>query len=287
MKRLDFVKKSLMGLAALPAGSVLAEKVKKTFSRKQVGFEHLPKTGKDKIMKTTLHTSDSRGLANHGWLESRHTFSFANYYNQDRVHFGALRVLNDDIVQGGMGFGTHPHENMEIISIPLSGDLEHKDSTGRHKIIKQDDVQIMSAGSGIMHSEYNANKEKLVNFLQIWVFPKEKNIKPRYDQKSYSSADRVNKFQTVVAPDDESAVWINQDAWFSLGTLKAGFEGKYDLHKEGSGIYAFIIEGEAEVAGQKLSKRDGLTIEDADALEIKAGKDTEILLMEIPMQVQA
>lgn len=283
MKRLDFVKKSLLGLAALPATSALAEKVQKTFAKTQVGFEHLPKTGKDSTMKTTLHTSDSRGLANHGWLESRHTFSFANYYNQDRVHFGALRVLNDDIVDGGMGFGTHPHENMEIISIPLSGDLEHKDSTGRHKVIRQNDVQIMSAGSGIMHSEYNHNKDKEVNFLQIWVFPKERNIAPRYDQKTYLAADRINTFQTVVAPDDEAAVWINQDAWFSLGTLEAGFEGSYDLHQKSNGVYAFIIEGEAEVAGQTLSRRDGLTIEDASQLNIKAGADTEILLMEVPM----
>ena len=283
MKRLDFVKKSLLGLVALPATTALAAKVKNTFAKTQVGFEHLPQTGKDSTMKTTLHTSDSRGLANHGWLESRHTFSFANYYNQDRVHFGALRVLNDDIVDGGMGFGTHPHENMEIISIPLSGDLEHKDSTGRHKVIRQNDVQIMSAGRGIMQSEYYHNKEKDVNFLKIWVFTKDRNIAPRYEQKTYLAEDRVNAFQTVVAPDDEAAVWINQDAWFSLGTLKAGFETTYKLHQQGSGVYAFVIEGDAEVAGQSLSRRDGLTVEDATELKIKAGSDTEILLMEVPM----
>lgn len=237
-------------------------------------------------MKTTLHASDSRGYANHGWLESRHTFSFANYYNQDRVQFGALRVLNDDIVQGGMGFGTHPHDNMEIVSIPLSGDLEHKDSTGRHKVIRQNDVQIMSAGRGIMHSEYNHNKDKEVNFLQIWVFPKERNIEPRYDQKTFLAEDRINQFQAVVAPDEEAAVWINQDAWFSLGTLKEGFSGDYTLHKKGSGVYAFLIEGEAEVAGQQLSRRDGLTIEDAEKVSVKAGKDSELLLIEIPMNVE-
>ena len=234
-------------------------------------------------MKTTLHTADSRGLANHGWLQSRHTFSFANYYDQDRMHFGALRVLNDDVVQGGMGFGTHPHENMEIVSIPLSGDLAHKDSTGHQEIIRQNDVQIMSAGSGISHSEYNHSQEQSVSFLQIWVYPKERDIAPRYEQKTYHAADRKNQFQTVVAPDHEAAVWINQDAWFTLGSLEAGHASTYELHRPQQGVYAFVIEGQVTVAGQTLGRRDGLAIEDATAIAVEAQADTELLLIEVPM----
>jgi redox-sensitive bicupin YhaK (pirin superfamily) len=173
-------------------------------------------------MKTVLHTANSRGHANHGWLNSYHSFSFAGYHDADRIHFGALRVLNDDSVAAGMGFGKHPHDNMEIVSIPLLGDLHHKDSTGRDKIIRQGDVQIMSAGSGIAHSETNANKDKEVKFLQVWVFPKEKNIEPRYDQKSFNLDQQKDEIVTVVAPNNDNAVWINQDAWFSLAKLSLG-----------------------------------------------------------------
>src|SRR5882757_2117555 len=174
-------------------------------------------------MKTILHPANTRGHANHGWLDSHHTFSFAGYDEPSRVHFGMLRVLNDDIVKGGNGFGRHPHDNMEIVSIPLRGALEHGDNTGGHGIIKSGEVQIMSAGSGIAHSEKNASENELVNFLQIWVFPKERDITPRYDQKEFKVEDRINKFQTVIAPEkDGSALWINQDAWFNLGDLKTG-----------------------------------------------------------------
>ena len=235
-------------------------------------------------MKTVVHKSDSRGYANHGWLKSRHTFSFANYHNPERVHFGALRVLNDDEVAEGMGFGTHPHENMEIVSIPLQGDLEHKDSTGRHKVIRQGDVQIMSAGSGISHSEYNHNKDEEVHFLQIWVFPKEKNIEPRYEQKTYEVEDRMNKFQTVVSPEGGDALWINQDAFFSLANLDAGTKLNYDVKKPGNGVYFFVLNGDMEVAGEALTTRDAVGVSEADSFEVKAKSYAEVLAIEVPME---
>ena len=232
-----------------------------------------------------IHKADTRGHANHGWLDSHHTFSFARYHDPARVNFGVLRVLNDDNVKGGMGFGQHPHDNMEIISIPLKGSLEHGDNTGGHGIIKSGEVQIMSAGSGIVHSEKNASKTEAVNFLQIWVFPKEENIIPRYDQKEFNSNERINKLQTVISPEKEniSALWINQDAWFHLGNLKKGFTTDYALKKNGNGVYAFIIEGEVTINGQKLNKRDGLGVWETDKISISADTDTEVLLMEVPM----
>ena len=235
-------------------------------------------------MKTTLHKADTRGHANHGWLDSHHTFSFASYYNPGRVQFGMLRVLNDDIVKGGAGFGQHPHDNMEIISIPLKGALEHGDNTGGHGIIQSGEVQIMSAGSGIAHSERNASKVEDVNFLQIWVFPKERNIKPRYDQKLFGAEDRINKFQAVVSPEkNDGSLWINQDAWFSLGNLSKGFAGEYAVKKTTNGVYVFVIEGEVNVNGQSLSKRDGLGVWETDKLSINAETDAEILLIDVPM----
>jgi redox-sensitive bicupin YhaK (pirin superfamily) len=233
-------------------------------------------------MKTTFHKSTERGHANHGWLDSHHSFSFAHFYDPDKIHFGALRVLNDDIVQGGMGFGLHPHDNMEIISIPLSGDLEHKDSMGNAGVIRQNDVQIMSAGTGIQHSEYNKNKDKLVNFLQIWVFPKKKNITPRYDQKTFEPADRVNTLQEIVSP-NEGGVHINQDAWFYLTDLEAGKSVKYDLHDKSHGVYAFVIDGKVDINGQALDKKDGLGVSETDSLSIKADSNSKLLLMEVPM----
>ena len=235
------------------------------------------------MMNTILHKANTRGHANHGWLNSFHTFSFAGYYDQNRMNFGALRVLNDDTVAAGMGFGRHPHENMEIVSIPLSGDLEHQDSTGRHEIIKQGDVQIMSAGSGIFHSEKNANHNKEVKFLQIWVLPKEINITPRYEQKSFPIAERKNRLATVVSPDDANAVWINQDAWFTLGNLDVDTELNYQLHQTDSCVYAFVIKGTVELNGIALNERDGLGISNIKDFAIKATSDTELLLMEIPM----
>lgn len=237
-------------------------------------------------MKTILHAADRRGHVSFGWLNSHHSFSFGHYHDPEKVHFGMLRVLNDDVITGGSGFGAHPHDNMEIVSIPIYGALEHKDSTGTNAVIRQNDVQIMSAGTGIKHSEYNHSKDQETNFLQIWVFPKERNITPRYDQKTFNPEERVNSFQTVVAPDDEKAVWINQDAWFSLGNLKGGFSTTYKVKKESNGVYAFVIEGSATINGQSLFKRDALGIWDVDTLDITANTDVEILLIDVPMKAE-
>lgn len=235
-------------------------------------------------MKTTLHKADSRGKADHGWLNSHHTFSFASYHNPERVRFGLLRVLNDDIVQPGEGFGTHPHDNMEIISIPLKGALAHKDSTGNEHVINTGDVQIMSAGSGLYHSEYNASKKNEVNFLQIWVFPKERDIEPRYDQKSFTAEERKNKFQLVVSPEKgNGSLWINQDAYFSLVILEKGKDVSYNINKKGNSVYLFLIDGSITAAGEKLDKRDGMGIEDTNEVAISAREDSELLVIEVPM----
>lgn len=235
-------------------------------------------------MNTVLHKAATRGHANHGWLDTSHTFSFAHYYDPSRMNFGVLRVLNDDFVEGGKGFGTHPHDNMEIISIPLSGDLEHKDSMGNSTVIKQNDVQIMSAGTGVQHSEYNKNKDKKVNFLQIWIFPKVRNSEPRYDQKTFNPEDRINRLQQIVSPDKTDAgVWINQDAWFHLADLKNGFKTNYMIKQKGNGVYAFVIEGDVTLNDQKLNKRDGFGVWDVADLLLQADSDAKILLMEVPM----
>ncbi len=237
-------------------------------------------------MKTILHKAATRGHNSFGWLNSYHNFSFGHYHDPERMHFGALRVLNDDTVAAGMGFGKHPHDNMEIVSIPLEGDLHHSDSTGRNEIIRQHDVQIMSAGSGIAHSEMNANKNKEVKFLQIWVFPKTQNIEPRYEQKSFNPADRIDQILTVVAPDDDKAVWINQDAWFSLANLSKDFTTNYALHKSDNGVYAFLIKGNVSINGIELNERDGLGISEIKDLQIIASTDAELLLIEVPMQIK-
>jgi redox-sensitive bicupin YhaK (pirin superfamily) len=237
------------------------------------------------LVKTILHKAATRGDANHGWLHSRHTFSFANYYNPERMHFGVLRVLNDDFVEAGMGFGTHPHDNMEIISIPLEGDLEHKDSMGNVAVIKNGDVQVMSAGTGITHSEYNKNKDKPVKFLQIWVFPNRKNVKPRYDQITLNLADRRNKLQQILSPNaGDEGVWIHQDAWFHLGKFDEGFSTDYSIKKNGNGVYAFVLKGDITIDETVLNERDGLGIWNTDKISIRAtSQDAEILLMEVPM----
>jgi quercetin 2,3-dioxygenase len=233
---------------------------------------------------TILHKADSRGNANHGWLLSRHTFSFANYYNPDRIHFGALRVLNDDTVEAGRGFGTHPHDNMEIISIPLEGDLEHKDSMGNVSVIKHGDIQVMSAGTGIFHSEFNKNQDQAVKFLQIWILPNKKNVTPRYDQITLNIEDRHNKLQQILSPFPEDAgVWIYQNAWFHIGNFDKGFSINYKLKAKGNGVYAFILSGDATLNNQKLKSRDGFGIRDTDILTITADTNVEFLLMEVPM----
>lgn len=234
-------------------------------------------------MKTILHSADKRGHVSFGWLNSHHSFSFGNFYDPQKMNFGMLRVLNDDVIEGGSGFGTHPHDNMEIISIPLTGAIEHKDSTGTQSVIYENDVQIMSAGTGIKHSEKNHYKDKETSFLQIWIIPKENSIKPRYDQKSFDPNDRINKLQTVVAPDDEKAVRINQDAWLSLGNFDSGFSAAYSIKKPGNGVYVFVIEGNVTINNQSLFKRDAIGIWDVDKVSITAVTNAQVLLIEVPM----
>jgi quercetin 2,3-dioxygenase len=237
-------------------------------------------------MKTILHKANTRGHANHGWLDSWHTFSFASYYDPSRMHFGVLRVLNDDTVAPGMGFGKHPHDNMEIISIPLEGALEHGDSMGNTTVIRKGDVQVMSAGTGVVHSEKNSNKDQFVKFLQIWVFPNKKNVQPRYDQKTFSEEDKKNKLATILSPlgTDDGGVQIHQEAWFHLGKLDEGVELTYTLKKQGNGVYAFLIEGDVSINEIQLNRRDGLGISETDEFKISAGSSAELLLMEVPMQ---
>ncbi|TAI48179.1 pirin family protein [Flagellimonas allohymeniacidonis] len=253
---------------------------------KQIGFNHI-RTMETKTATTVLHKADTRGKANHGWLNSHHSFSFANYYNPDRMNFGVLRVLNDDVVSAGMGFGTHPHNNMEIISIPLEGDLEHKDSMGTSAIIKQGDVQVMSAGTGIMHSEYNANKDKEVKFLQIWVMPNKQGVTPRYDQITLDLDDRKNTLQQILSPNkDDAGIWIHQNAWFNMTSLEQGKSLYYKLNDaKNNGVYAFVIDGNVTINGQQLEKRDGFGLWDIENLDITADSDTELLLMEVPMNI--
>lgn len=234
-------------------------------------------------MKKIFHSASSRGEANHGWLDAKHSFSFANYFNPERIQFGALRVLNDDIIAPGMGFGTHPHDNMEIITIPLEGALEHKDSMDNVGVIEADEIQVMSAGTGVYHSEYNRNKDQAVSLLQIWVFPNEQNVKPRYDQKNIKDLKKVNALYPVVTPDPEApGMWIHQDAWFHMGDFNTTAELEYDLHKKGNGVYAFLIEGTAEIAGETLQKRDALGVWDTDGFSLKANPHSRILLIEVP-----
>ena len=293
MDRKKFIKSAF--LTAL-IGAVSPQKLSAISRQKQnkncdpmnqvVGHNRLPNIETTKTMNTIIHKADTRGNANHGWLNSYHTFSFANYYNPERMSFGLLRVLNDDRVQEGMGFGTHPHKNMEIISIPLEGDLEHQDSMGNIAVIKEGDVQVMSAGSGISHSEYNKSKVNEVKFLQIWVIPNKENVTPRYDQISTVDIQKENEFYQVLSPNkNDQGVWIHQDAWFHIGKFTKGQSDSYELKKAGNGVYAFILEGEVEINGEPLSKRDGMGVWDTQSLEVIASSDARVLLMEVPMSV--
>ena len=246
MKRLDFLKKTIIsGVAAMAAPLALKSNTKNvsTYDKlsEQVGFNHMPN---NEIIteRTVLHKANTRGSANHGWLKVNHTFSFANYHNPNRMNFGVLRVLNDDIIAGGRGFNTHPHDNMEIITIPLEGDLEHKDSMGNGTVIKNGDIQVMSAGTGIKHSEFNANKELPVKVLQIWLFPNKRNVEPRYDQLSLKSISKQNTFNQILSPSSmDQGVWIHQNAWFSLGEFTQDMDINYTLNSDTNGVYAFII----------------------------------------------
>lgn len=289
MNRKDFLRKGLLGTGIFAVSNALAGVVRnQTMDEMQpldvLGFNHLPQTQSSIMENMILHKANTRGVADLGWLKSYHTFSFSHYHNPERMHFGVLRVLNDDTVQGGMGFGTHPHNNMEIISIPLEGDLEHKDSMGNTTVIRNGDVQVMSAGTGIFHSEYNKNADKLVKFLQIWVFPNKRDVTPRYDQISLRLADRHNRLQQILSPNaNDEGVWIHQDAWFHLGTLDADFKTNYALKKAGNGVYAFVINGKVTINGQTLDTRDGLGIWNTEKLSIEANEKTDLLLMEVPM----
>jgi redox-sensitive bicupin YhaK (pirin superfamily) len=237
-------------------------------------------------MKTIIYKAADRGSADYGWLKPNYYFSFSQYYNPERVHFGLLRVLNDDFVAGGGGFPTHPHDNMEIVTIPFTGALQHKDSTGGQGVIQSGDIQIMSAGTGVQHSEFNASATDAVTLFQIWVFSKVKNIKPRYDQKTFDINDRVNKWQTVVSPvESDNALWINQDAKFSLIKLEAGKNITYNNAFEGNGVFLVNINGAASVGEINLNKRDAIGISETESFTITATEDTELLAIEVPMDL--
>ncbi|WP_140484824.1 pirin family protein [Flavobacterium sp. GSA192] len=237
------------------------------------------------MANTVFHKAYTRGHADHGWLNAYHSFSFASWYNPDRVQFGALRVLNDDTVAPGMGFGTHPHDNMEIITIPLEGDLAHKDSMGNAATIKTGDVQVMSAGTGIQHSEFNPNADLRTKLFQIWLFPKTRNVTPRYQQITLDKSLEKNDFAQILSPNpDDAGVWIHQDAWFYLSDFDKDFSKKLAQKKEGNGFYIMNIEGEIEVNGHQLDTRDALGIWETAEIEIKATTAAKFLVMEIPMK---
>ena len=236
-------------------------------------------------MNKVFFSADTRGHADHGWLNANYSFSFGNYFNRDRMNFGALRVLNDDTISPGKGFGYHPHENMEIITIPLKGDLEHKDSMGNLGIINEGEIQVMSAGSGIFHSEFNKNNDKSINLLQLWVLPKRENVEPRYDQCSIQGLRKLNSFYMVLSPHPEDNVmWIHQDVWFHLGDFDKVTSIDYELKREGNGVYIFVIEGSFNVSNQKLNKRDALGVWNTDIISFKAQPNSRVLLVEVPMK---
>lgn len=291
MERKDFIKKGLMGTSVFASSALIGSVVKNDIDELKelevVGFNHLPETPAAIAPATVLHKAESRGHADHGWLVSNHSFSFANYYNPERMHFGVLRVLNDDKVEAGKGFGRHPHDNMEIISIPLEGDLEHTDSMGNVAVIKHGDIQVMSAGTGIFHTEYNKNTDKAAKFLQIWVFPNRKNVAPRYDQLTMNINDRHNRLQQILSPDkNDAGVWINQDAWFHLGKFDKDFTTTYQLKNPANGVYAFVIKGDIAIGDVNLNERDGLGTWNTTHLNITAlSAGAELLLMEVPMSL--
>lgn len=291
MERKEFLKKTLLaGITAAVAPTAMAKlsnvKMKKSdydTLKEQIGFNHLPNK-EEKTMNTVLHKAHTRGQANHGWLQANHSFSFANYYNPERMNFGVLRVLNDDRIAGGKGFGTHPHDNMEIITIPLEGALAHKDSMGNAAVIQSGEVQVMSAGTGIYHSEFNHHPTEDVKLFQIWLFPREKNVEPRYDQISIRDVEKQNEFYQILSPNpNDQGVWIHQDAWFHLGNFDAGKSNTYSLKKKDNGVYLMVIEGEVEVNGQKLSTRDGFGMWDIQQFDFKAITKARVLVMEVPL----
>ena len=290
MKRKEFLKKSCFsGLLALAPSNLLSAKTSENSviskEKNTLGYNHIPNV-ETKGMNTVLHKANTRGSADHGWLKVNHTFSFANYRNPDRMHFGVLRVLNDDTISGGKGFNPHPHENMEIITIPLEGDIEHKDNMGNSSIIKNGDVQVMSAGTGVVHSEFNAHEHDDLKVLQIWLFANKKNVEPRYQQIPIRDVETKNDFYQILSPNQtDQGVWIHQNAWFNLGSFDHKKNLEYKIHSNKNGVYAFIIEGKAKIEGQSLDKRDGYGIWNVNAISIEVEKNSKILLMEVPMQI--
>jgi redox-sensitive bicupin YhaK (pirin superfamily) len=289
MKRQNFIKKGLLGsgifTATTSSGNILENDIDEIEPLQTLDANDMTYNSDTLENHSVLHKASSRGHADHGWLTSNHTFSFANYHNADRMHFGVLRVLNDDVVAGGKGFGRHPHDNMEIISIPLEGDLEHEDSMGNKAIIRKGDIQVMSAGTGIIHSEYNKNSDKIVKFLQIWVYPNKRNVTPRYDQITLDVSQRQNRFQQILSPDpNDDGVWIHQDAWFYMGHFENGIESNYKIKQAGNGVYIFVLKGSITVQGQELDTRDGFGIWDVSEINLKSNTDdTEVLLMDVSM----
>lgn len=288
MDRKDFLKKSLLGTGAIAASAVAAGAIvnnseENSVVEKQVGFNHIPPATAEKKGNIIIHRANTRGHANHGWLDSHHTFSFANYYNPERMNFGVLRVLNDDMIAGGTGFNTHPHKDMEIISIPLEGSLKHKDSMGNETVIKTGEIQVMSAGTGVQHSEFNGSANDPGKFLQIWVFPNKKNVTPRYDQ--ISLVEKENELNQILSPNpDDAGVWIHQNAWFDLGSLQKGKSVEHALRAPTTnGVYAFVIEGEVKIHDEVLGKRDGMGITGVTSLSIEAQSNARLLLMEVPL----
>ena len=234
-------------------------------------------------MKTVIDKANTRGYFNHGWLKTYHTFSFADYYNPRRIHFGALRVLNDDTVAPGEGFGMHPHKNMEVVSIPLQGYLRHGDSVQNESTIAPGEIQVMSTGTGIYHSEYNASKTEDAKFLQIWIMPRERNTRPVYQDFSITELERPNELAVIVSPDGSTPASLLQDTWFSIGKVEAGKKLGYHMHQSHAGVYIFLIEGEVVVDGEVLKRRDGMGVYDTNSFELETLKDSHILLIEVPM----
>lgn len=289
MDRKEFLTKGLLGTAFFAASPGFANTTENDIDELHkldvVGYNHLPNEEESVGQNMVVHRANSRGTANHGWLQANFSFSFANYYNPDRMHFGVLRVLNDDIIAAGRGFNTHPHDNMEIITIPLEGALEHKDSMGNTTIIQSGEVQVMSAGTGIRHSEFNARKDSEVKAFQIWLFPKYKNVEPRYDQIKLDVTKRKNKFQQILSPSaQDDGVWIYQDAWFHMADIDKNRTLDYTCKKAGNGMYIMVVKGSAQIEGQTLGRRDAIGIWSTSKISVKSlSEDTQILVLDVPM----
>jgi quercetin 2,3-dioxygenase len=288
MDRKDFIKKSVLGgvAAVAVAKTGIAQSSEKTDTNKDLGFNHIPNTKSDIMKNMVLHKANTRGAADHGWLKAKHTFSFANYYNPERVNFGVLRVLNDDIIAGGMGFGTHPHDNMEIITIPIEGELKHRDSMGHEEVIKQGEIQVMSAGTGVQHSEFNNLKDKSINLLQIWMFPNKRSVQPRYDQQMLDVKRMQNNWLQILSPNPkDDGVWIHQNAWFHMGEFVKNSKSSYKIKSKLNGLYIFVITGSLKVNGVQLEQRDGLGAWNTEDFNFEITSDkTKILLMDVPMR---